>query len=110
MKTYRWPCLAVTLGVSGCVTMATQVMPEEVCSYAAEHQDRWGCGDTSRIYSGAKADLCLVSSDVLLGLWAFLDLPLSLVADTLILPVTAYQQASRGDLCEENSSAPQQGS
>ena len=102
MKSYLSLAVAVALSASGCGTIATQVIPGETCSYAVEHQDRWGCRDISRMYSGVQGNLCWVGSEM--QLYAFLDLPLSLVGDTFFLPVTAYQQAKYGGLCEKDGS------
>ena len=42
----------------GCGTIATQVIPEETCTYAANHQERSGCKGISRVYSGVQGNLC----------------------------------------------------
>lgn len=51
------------------------------------------------IYSGSQWDLIHGTSSAF-GLFNFLDLPLSFVADTLILPYTIPKQMSSGKLSE----------
>lgn len=91
------------LSISGCGTIGTQFIPGETCSYAAMHPDRWGCRGIRRIYSGVGANLCWLPSEM--GLFSFIDLPLSLVGDTLVLPLTTYQQSKHGNLCAEKDPA-----
>jgi hypothetical protein len=58
-----------------------------------------------RVYSGLVVDAWMVKQTVVQGgegaaqggLFAFLDIPLSLAADTLVLPFTIYQQIRFGN-------------
>ena len=99
MKIYLSLFLPVVLSIPACGTIATQFIPGETCSYAAGYQDRWGCRGIRRVYSGVAANLCWLPSEW--GLVTLIDLPLSLVGDTLILPLTTYQQREHGNLCAE---------
>jgi len=99
MNIHRALFLPALLSISGCGTIGTQVIPGETCSYAADHQERWGCRGIRRLYSGVAANLCWLPSEM--GLFSFIDLPLSLVGDTLVLPLTTYQQWKHGNLCSE---------
>jgi uncharacterized protein YceK len=76
--------------VSGCAT--------GISLSSAEKETRCGSDcNVPRIYSGAAVDMCGLTADNL-ALFALVDLPLSLVADTLVLPYTVYAQNKYGDI------------
>lgn len=65
------------------------------------------CDEISRVYSGVRYDLCILHSDrknvplkfQLDPLWVTsIDVVLSAIADTIILPYTIYQQSINGNL------------
>lgn len=65
------------------------------------------CNEISRIYSGLQYDWCLFDSErkntppkvMLDPLWLnSIDIILSTVADTVVLPYTIYQQSTHGSL------------
>jgi uncharacterized protein YceK len=93
--------LAALLALTGCATLVTQLQPRGNCDFAAQHLDRSGCGHNSWIYSGSAADRCWFGEEM--QLYAWLDLPLSLVADTLFLPLAVYRQSEYGDRCPAHS-------
>lgn len=83
------------LALSSCMTVATlnvdyksnkPKQPDPCAEYCS----------INRVYSGVSMDLCLLSAPTHGGFFAIWDLPLSLVADTVILPYTLYRQASDG--------------
>jgi len=95
----RTRVLLVTLAVStlcGCGTIGTRMFddPEKSGDYHG-----------SKIYSGIRGDIQAVG-DMLSpdynkegrGLWPLflLDLPFSFIADTLLLPITIYEELSKG--------------
>jgi len=96
-KRSQWPivlgfCMALT--VTGCGTIASRIV--------GPHWEEYRDPPLPRIYSGAILDFR--------GFWhpdhpgtnnvelfCLVDLPLSLVADTIILPLTIYEQNKYGD-------------
>jgi uncharacterized protein YceK len=91
----------LTLGITGCGTCASVITPCPAGGHYSNH-----------IYSGVRADAELVADSVV-GAWKAetvserasacgstllwcLDAPLSAVADTLLLPVTAYAAIDHG--------------
>jgi uncharacterized protein YceK len=54
-----------------------------------------------RIYGGVAADVAMLRSDMAEKELVLLDLPFSLVADTLFLPYTIYAQIRYGNLCPQ---------
>ena len=67
------------------------------------------CDKISQIYSGVRYDMCLLDSErkssppyIIDPLWlTSIDIVASAVADTIVLPYTAYQQVKNGDLVVE---------
>jgi len=83
----------LAISVSGCSTIYTQVNTEE--------NDCGICLDTPRLYSGTAYNLCYLSSSSPMTIVNIIDLPLSLIADTIISPYTGYQQYKKGSICSE---------
>jgi len=93
LNTLKLLILAVSMILAdGCSTIYTQSshMSNRDCDY---------CSYTPQIYSGTATNICGLRSENLLILVNIIDLPLSFVADTLILPYTVYKQYSEGSLC-----------
>lgn len=83
--------------ISGCATGISLSL--------AEKETRCGSDcNVPRIYSGTAVDMCGLTADNL-ALFALVDLPLSLVADTLILPYTIYAQNKYGNISVKESCA-----
>jgi len=82
--------------LSGCSTFATVS--------AGKNSQNFDCsrGSFPRVYSGVINDWKFLTSDTAGGGVAIIDMPFSLVADTLVLPYTIYMQVSHGDLCGVN--------
>lgn len=90
----RWvfTVVAAMLLTSGCATLTETF------------EERSHCGNT-RVYCGTRVDALMISmatdesAGVLRAFWplAIMDLPLSLVADTLLLPYTAYLDSNAGE-------------
>ena len=79
--------LATTWLITGCATIRTQKYPTESCAWEK------GARRPVFIYSGTRCDLALIAMPSLI--WTIplglIDLPLSLAADTIILPWTIYR-------------------
>ena len=96
-----WIGLACGLALSGCGTIET--VSDE--SKAVDNLARWGsdCHSISRAYSGLAYQFCNLNGPARSGNhWSagtvFVDMGLSTIADTLILPYTGYQQYKRGNV------------
>ncbi|AZF08715.1 hypothetical protein C4J93_0487 [Pseudomonas sp. R2-37-08W] len=101
--------LSVLLGISlllgGCGTATTVLRGDDVTVRELRGKKTY-CQSVSRIYSGVAYDLCVLhgppSSAGGLSLngipWAILDVPLSGVLDTFVLPYTLYRQNADGNL------------
>lgn len=97
---------AVTLSVcawllSGCGTAASVLQMDADVARDMRKQKTY-CQSIPRIYSGLAFDFCVLNAPpdpagVLLP-FVLLDLPLSGVLDTVVLPYTIYRQASDGNL------------
>ncbi|WP_415845536.1 YceK/YidQ family lipoprotein [Stutzerimonas zhaodongensis] len=101
----------VAASLTGCGTIKTLTDEDS----AADDLARWesNCSVVPRIYSGAAYQFCNLDSPPRLKnvpAWDkqppesyLLDLGLSAVADTLVLPYTAYQQVARGSIAVRRS-------
>jgi uncharacterized protein YceK len=92
IRTVAFPFLLSTLALlSGCASIYT-------LSESAYSDDTHNCGERysiPRVYSGAVFDLyCLPAENV--GFFCLIDLPMSLVIDTLALPYTITRQWREG--------------
>ena len=61
------------------------------------------CEIRSWLYSGTQLNYYCLTEDAYegMGILCFIDLPLSLALDTVVLPYTAYKQYRYGNYCEE---------
>ena len=89
--------LVIACQINGCATIVTTYSPDEVATEACQSKN---CAFLPRIYSGTVMDFCGATASGSgqgggLMLW---DLPLSFVADTLILPYTVYKQITEGNI------------
>lgn len=83
--------LLFTFLLVGCATVGTQTTDLNCTS---------SCSDIPQIYSGTAYDFCCMTKCGSVGSsFSTLDLPLSLIADTIILPVTIYKQITKGSIC-----------
>jgi uncharacterized protein YceK len=101
--------LSVLLGIyvlmGGCGTATTVLRGDDVTVRELRGKKTY-CQSVSRIYSGVAYDLCVLHGPPnstgglsLNGIpWAVLDVPVSGVLDTLILPYTLYRQNAEGNL------------
>lgn len=109
MKTKTFPLLPAVLGlllaVSGCGTATTVLRADNVTVQDLKAKKTY-CAAVPRVYSGLAYDFCALhappssGNDFLLnGIpWVFLDVPLSGVLDTLVLPYTLYRQSADGSI------------
>ena len=96
MRTIINNILFVTLCIlmSGCSTIYTQTANLDCYNK---------CMHISQIYSGTSSELCELMSNTSNPLgYEIIDLPLSFVFDTVILPYTIYKQNTEGSLCNQN--------
>lgn len=87
--------------LSGCGTAASVLQMDADVARDMRKQKTY-CQSIPRIYSGLAFDFCVLNAPpdptgVLLP-FVLLDLPLSGVLDTVVLPYTIYRQASDGNL------------
>jgi len=88
--------LCVALLEGGCATVFA-LSPDRVEGGLYESPD--SPKSFPRVYSGTIGDGYCLTHDRSgqIGFWCLLDLPLSLAADTVVLPFTAYQQVRHGN-------------
>ena len=88
--------LYVALLEGGCATVFA-LSPDRVEGGLYESPD--SPKSFPRVYSGTIGDGYCLTHDRSgqIGFWCLLDLPLSLAADTVVLPFTAYQQVRHGN-------------
>ncbi|AZE52655.1 hypothetical protein C4K03_0469 [Pseudomonas synxantha] len=97
--------LGLALLMGGCGTVTTVFRGDDVIVRDLKGKKTY-CQSVSRIYSGVAYDLCVLHGPPnsagelsLNGIpWAILDVPVSGVLDTLILPYTLYRQNADGSL------------
>jgi uncharacterized protein YceK len=113
--------VATALLLGGCGTLMTQGVAHK--DQAVSCRDL--CGSTPNIYSGTAYSVRMMlfpmfvnacsggESRLAFGmlypfllLFLIVDIPLSFAADTIILPYTAYRQASRGNICQSSTQRP----
>lgn len=99
MKLWIAGCLTVL--ISGCGTIKT--LDDE--KGAADNLAKWqsGCTSIPRIYSGAAYQFCNLNAPPRSGAhWAappiLLDMVISGIADTVLIPYTGYTQYQQGDI------------
>lgn len=99
MKVWMTACLAAAL--SGCGTITTVGNEKGAADdLASAHSN---CKTIPRTYSGVAYNVCTLDGPQRYGVHnpmqtVVLDLALSGVADTLVLPYTVYQQYERGSI------------
>ncbi|MNI42687.1 hypothetical protein D3C73_969880 [compost metagenome] len=98
--------MAITLGVcllalSGCGTALTVVQSEEEAARDLRKHKTY-CQSIPRIYSGLAYDFCVLNAPPepggYLASFVLLDLALSGVGDTVVLPYTIYRQVIDGSI------------
>ncbi len=96
--------LLLALALTGCGTINTTFRPDSV---AGEKLTDWksNCSSIPRVYSGVMLDFCELNAEPKQSSayqktnapeWVLLDMGLSGIADTLLLPYTIYQQNQYG--------------
>ena len=97
--------VGMSLSMGGCGTVTTVLRGDGVTVRELKEKKTY-CQTVPRVYSGVAYDLCVLhappSSAAGLALdgipWAFIDVPVSAVLDTLALPYTLYRQNADGSL------------
>jgi len=102
--------LVIAAGVTGCGSVRT-LSSDNVAKVDDLQLKGTGCGDTlPRVYGGVVYNICVLSGDgherggplYRFGLMMYpapvIDMGLSAVADTLVLPYTLYRQNRDGDI------------
>ncbi|MFN3354549.1 MAG: YceK/YidQ family lipoprotein [Pseudomonas sp.] len=109
MKTKQMLGLVALIGgfsaTGGCGTVTT-VLQEDRATVQSLKAKKTYCQSVPRVYSGVAYGLCALHAPPNSGSglwlnsvpWAFIDVPLSGVLDTLVLPYTVYQQNVEGSL------------
>ena len=90
--------LGISLLMGGCGTTTTVLRGDDVTVLNLKRKKTY-CNSVPRVYSGVVYDLCVLhgppnsASDLSLnGIpWGILDVPVSAVLDTLVLPYTIYR-------------------
>jgi uncharacterized protein YceK len=98
--------LLSALAVTGCGTISSVVQEDTVAGNDLKKRQTY-CDSISRIYSGVGYDFCILHAPDLTpkpltghpsAAVVLIDLVLSGVTDTLVLPYTAYQQVKHGNI------------
>ena len=93
--------LMVSLLISGCGTLNT-VLREDVAATRELRQQKTYCKSIPRAYSGAAFDFCLLhAAPDLTGVlmpFVLLDITVSGIVDTVVLPYTVYKQGTDGNI------------
>ena len=82
------PIIVLLFNTGGCATAISLSIAEEQTKFGSD------C-NVPRVYSGSDVDICGLTAENL-GLFALIDLPLSFVVDTILLPYTIYSQQKYG--------------
>lgn len=88
---------------SGCGTTATLTNSDTQISQQLV-KSKTGCESIPRVYSGVSYDMCKLNSNpdsTFYNPFLFfylLDMPVSAVADTLVVPATIYTQSQKGNI------------
>lgn len=97
----QWIAAVLFTAVSGCGTITTLTDEEG----AADNLAKWksGCSSIPRAYSGVAYQFCNLDAPARSGShWAappiLLDMAVSGVADTILIPYTGYLQYQQGDI------------
>ena len=97
--------LGVSLIVAGCGTVTTVLREDSVTVQSLKAKKTY-CQSVPRVYSGVSYDLCVLHAPPNSGSgmslndvpWPYLDVAVSGVLDTLLLPYTIYRQNADGSL------------
>ena len=97
--------LGVSLIVAGCGTLTTVLREDSVTVQSLKAKKTY-CQSVPRVYSGVSYDLCVLHAPPNSGSgmslndvpWPYLDVAVSGVLDTLLLPYTIYRQNADGSL------------
>ncbi|MBC3778241.1 MULTISPECIES: YceK/YidQ family lipoprotein [Pseudomonas] len=104
LKTAALLCMALT--ISGCGTISSVFQEDSIAGEDLKKRQTH-CDSISRIYSGIGYDFCTLHAPELpqkgfagrpAAPLVLLDLAVSGLADTLVLPYTAYQQVKHGNI------------
>lgn len=103
MKLLLLACIALTM--AGCGTVTTALRDDAVTVRSLKASKTY-CQSVPRIYSGVTYNLCVLNgppnsgSDVIVNSvpWTLIDIPLSGITDTLLLPYTIYRQSADGSI------------
>ncbi len=101
----RLALVGIVLLLGGCGTVTTVLRDDGVAVRELKAKKTY-CQTVPRIYSGVAYDLCVLHGPpnsagglALNGIpWAIVDVPVSAVLDTLVLPYTIYRQSADGSL------------
>jgi uncharacterized protein YceK len=108
MRSIRQPVFCVVLcavfvaSAAGCGTIISRKGEDAFDAIPVNQRQKYMCDKTPwwpRVYSGVVFDFWALGDPVASLL--ILDIPFSLVADTLILPLTIYEQARYGSYSKE---------
>jgi uncharacterized protein YceK len=98
--------LLSALAVTGCGTISSVVQEDTFAGNDLKKRQTY-CDSISRIYSGVGYDFCILHApDLPIKSWkgrpsaplVLIDLAVSGVTDTLVLPYTVYQQVKHGNI------------
>ncbi|KRP72536.1 lipoprotein [Pseudomonas paralactis] len=103
MKVLVLACIALTM--AGCGTVTTALRDDAVTVRSLKANKTY-CQSVPRIYSGVTYNLCILNGppnsrgDVTVNNvpWTLIDIPLSGITDTLLLPYTIYRQSADGSI------------
>jgi len=92
---------AIALTLVGCGTVTT-VLQEDADAARGLRRQKTYCQSIPRVYSGLAYDFCVLNAPPdptgILVPFVLLDLALSGVLDTVVLPYTIYQQSMEGNV------------
>ncbi|MFJ5295824.1 YceK/YidQ family lipoprotein [Pseudomonas sp. NPDC088368] len=94
-------CLAIAVSMSGCGTIATLTNEKDAADELASWHSH--CQTIPRAYSGVAYDFCTLNGPERHGqppsaTGMVIDIALSSITDTLVIPYTGYQQYQRGSI------------
>ena len=96
---------SIALTMAGCGTVTT-AFREDAATVRSLKANKTYCQSVPRLYSGVTYNLCLLNGppnsrgDVAVNNvpWTLIDIPLSGITDTLLLPYTVYRQSADGSI------------
>ena len=91
----------ISLSISGCGTLNT-VFREDVAATRELRKQKTYCQSIPRAYSGVAFDFCMLHAAPdptgFLIPFVLVDIAVSAVADTVVLPYTIYRQSADGNI------------